>query len=172
MKGSLLANCCFERSLDYCILHYGSASLFFRYFQMLQLEICLLLGLRLNGRWNHQFRGHQALVVLWIFQIVLQRTVFQLLSNLLEVRKYIFRSSCSLVSWLLLLRLTERGCPSCLGFRDSLDDKSKANGVQIKGRFSVTSENLDLAKVCISFPAIHILLYLTVCCSLCVINVD
>lgn len=33
------------------------------------------------------------------------------------------------------------------GFRDSLDDKSKANLVQIKGRFSVTSENLDLAKV-------------------------
>ncbi|CAI0408865.1 unnamed protein product [Linum tenue] len=32
------------------------------------------------------------------------------------------------------------------GFRDSLDDKTKANLVQIKGRFSVTSENLDLAK--------------------------
>ncbi|XP_010541851.1 PREDICTED: serine/threonine-protein kinase BLUS1 isoform X2 [Tarenaya hassleriana] len=32
------------------------------------------------------------------------------------------------------------------GFRDSLDDKSKNNLVQIKGRFSVTSENLDLAK--------------------------
>ncbi|CAN0908917.1 Serine/threonine-protein kinase fray2 [Linum grandiflorum] len=32
------------------------------------------------------------------------------------------------------------------GLRDSLDDKSKTNLVQIKGRFSVTSENLDLAK--------------------------
>ncbi|KEH42902.1 putative protein kinase STE-STE20-Fray family [Medicago truncatula] len=32
------------------------------------------------------------------------------------------------------------------GFRDSPDDKSKANLVQIKGRFSVTSENLDLVK--------------------------
>ncbi|KAK7260704.1 hypothetical protein RIF29_26971 [Crotalaria pallida] len=32
------------------------------------------------------------------------------------------------------------------GFRDSLDEKSKANLVQIKGRFSVTSENLDLVK--------------------------
>ncbi|KAJ8764839.1 hypothetical protein K2173_010304 [Erythroxylum novogranatense] len=32
------------------------------------------------------------------------------------------------------------------GFRDCLDDKSKANLVQIRGRFSVTSENLDLAK--------------------------
>lgn len=32
------------------------------------------------------------------------------------------------------------------GYRDSMDDKSKANLVQIKGRFSVTSENLDLAK--------------------------
>ncbi|KAJ7952201.1 Kinase [Quillaja saponaria] len=32
------------------------------------------------------------------------------------------------------------------GFRDSLEDKSKANLVQIKGRFSVTSENLDLVK--------------------------
>ncbi|KAK7327213.1 hypothetical protein VNO80_31578 [Phaseolus coccineus] len=32
------------------------------------------------------------------------------------------------------------------GFRDSLDDKSKANQVQVKGRFSVTSENLDLVK--------------------------
>ncbi|KAL0550569.1 hypothetical protein IC582_015091 [Cucumis melo] len=32
------------------------------------------------------------------------------------------------------------------GFRDSIDDKSKANLVQIKGRFSVTSENLDLVK--------------------------
>uniref|UniRef100_A0A6N2K6G0 Protein kinase domain-containing protein n=4 Tax=Salix TaxID=40685 RepID=A0A6N2K6G0_SALVM len=32
------------------------------------------------------------------------------------------------------------------GFRDSLDDKSKTNLVQIKGRFSVTSENLDLVK--------------------------
>lgn len=33
------------------------------------------------------------------------------------------------------------------GFKDSLDDKSKANLVQIKGRFSVTSENVDLVKV-------------------------
>ncbi|XP_044484704.1 serine/threonine-protein kinase BLUS1-like isoform X1 [Mangifera indica] len=32
------------------------------------------------------------------------------------------------------------------GYRDSMDDKSKANLVQIKGRFSVTSENLDLVK--------------------------
>ncbi|XP_010919333.1 uncharacterized protein [Elaeis guineensis] len=32
------------------------------------------------------------------------------------------------------------------GFGDSLDDKSKANVVQIKGRFSVTSENVDLVK--------------------------
>ncbi|KAK6947981.1 Protein kinase domain [Dillenia turbinata] len=32
------------------------------------------------------------------------------------------------------------------GFRDSLEDKSKANLVQIKGRFSVTSENVDLGK--------------------------
>ncbi|KAG6788163.1 hypothetical protein POTOM_004218 [Populus tomentosa] len=31
-------------------------------------------------------------------------------------------------------------------FRDSLDEKSKTNLVQIKGRFSVTSENLDLVK--------------------------
>ena len=36
---------------------------------------------------------------------------------------------------------------SLIGFRDSLDDKSKANLVQIRGRFSVTSENLDLVKV-------------------------
>lgn len=28
-----------------------------------------------------------------------------------------------------------------------MDDKSKANLVQIKGRFSVTSENVDLVKV-------------------------
>lgn len=35
-----------------------------------------------------------------------------------------------------------------LGFRDSLEDKSKTNLVQIKGRFSVTSENVDLVKVC------------------------
>lgn len=34
-----------------------------------------------------------------------------------------------------------------LGYRDSLDDKSKANLVQIKGRFSVTSESLDVVKV-------------------------
>ncbi|CAF2043013.1 hypothetical protein HID58_033956 [Brassica napus] len=32
------------------------------------------------------------------------------------------------------------------GFRDSLADKSKANVVQTKGRFSVTSEYLDLAR--------------------------
>uniref|UniRef100_A0A5B7A1S9 Protein kinase domain-containing protein n=1 Tax=Davidia involucrata TaxID=16924 RepID=A0A5B7A1S9_DAVIN len=32
------------------------------------------------------------------------------------------------------------------GFRDSLEDRSKANLVQIKGRFSVTSENVDLVK--------------------------
>nr|GEV10480.1 serine/threonine-protein kinase BLUS1 isoform X1 [Tanacetum cinerariifolium] len=32
------------------------------------------------------------------------------------------------------------------GFRDSLDEKSKANLVQIKGRFSVTSEDVDLVK--------------------------
>ncbi|KAK7269031.1 hypothetical protein RIF29_21746 [Crotalaria pallida] len=35
---------------------------------------------------------------------------------------------------------------SSAGFRDSLEDRSKANLVQIKGRFSVTSENLDLGK--------------------------
>ncbi|GAB4834633.1 hypothetical protein Ancab_032896 [Ancistrocladus abbreviatus] len=35
---------------------------------------------------------------------------------------------------------------SSTGFRDSLDDKAKANVVQIKGRFSVTSESLDLVK--------------------------
>ncbi|CAL0321072.1 unnamed protein product [Lupinus luteus] len=32
------------------------------------------------------------------------------------------------------------------GFRDSLDEKSKTNLVQIKGRFSVTSENLEPVK--------------------------
>ncbi|XP_058084648.1 serine/threonine-protein kinase BLUS1-like [Magnolia sinica] len=32
------------------------------------------------------------------------------------------------------------------GFRDSLEDKPKPNVVQIKGRFSVTSESLDLVK--------------------------
>ncbi|XP_047334061.1 serine/threonine-protein kinase BLUS1-like isoform X3 [Impatiens glandulifera] len=32
------------------------------------------------------------------------------------------------------------------GFRDSLEDKTKSNLVQIKGRFSVTSENVDLVK--------------------------
>ncbi|KAM3379902.1 serine/threonine-protein kinase OSR1 [Capsicum galapagoense] len=32
------------------------------------------------------------------------------------------------------------------GFKDSLDDKSVANLVQIKGRFSVTSENVDFLK--------------------------
>lgn len=37
-------------------------------------------------------------------------------------------------------------CLCRIGFRDSLDDKSKANLVQ-KGRFSVTSGNLDPAKV-------------------------
>ncbi|GMH09293.1 hypothetical protein Nepgr_011134 [Nepenthes gracilis] len=35
---------------------------------------------------------------------------------------------------------------SSAGYRDSLEDKSKANLVQVKGRFSVTSENVDLAK--------------------------
>lgn len=34
-----------------------------------------------------------------------------------------------------------------VGYRDPMDEKSKSNLVQIKGRFSVTSENLDLAKV-------------------------
>jgi len=34
-----------------------------------------------------------------------------------------------------------------IGYGDSLEDKSKANMVQIKGRFSVTSENVDLVKV-------------------------
>lgn len=32
------------------------------------------------------------------------------------------------------------------GYRDSLEDKSKANLVQVKGRFSVTSESLDVVK--------------------------
>ncbi|CAA2956524.1 serine threonine- kinase fray2 [Olea europaea subsp. europaea] len=32
------------------------------------------------------------------------------------------------------------------GFKDSIDDKSRTNLVQIKGRFSVTSENVDLVK--------------------------
>ncbi|XP_068649718.1 serine/threonine-protein kinase BLUS1-like isoform X2 [Aristolochia californica] len=32
------------------------------------------------------------------------------------------------------------------GFRDSLDEKSKANVVQIRGRFSITSETVDLVK--------------------------
>ncbi|GJY00453.1 hypothetical protein Tco_0357471 [Tanacetum coccineum] len=35
---------------------------------------------------------------------------------------------------------------SSTGFRDSLDEKSKANLVQIKGRFSMTSEDLDILK--------------------------
>jgi hypothetical protein len=34
-----------------------------------------------------------------------------------------------------------------VGYVDSLGDKSKRNVVHIKGRFSVTSENVDLAKV-------------------------
>jgi hypothetical protein len=34
-----------------------------------------------------------------------------------------------------------------LGFVDSSGDKSKRSVVEIKGRFSVTSENVDLAKV-------------------------
>lgn len=38
---------------------------------------------------------------------------------------------------------------SPIGYRDSMDEKTKNNLVQIKGRFSVTSENLDLAKVTI-----------------------
>lgn len=33
-----------------------------------------------------------------------------------------------------------------IGYIESMDDKSKRNVVQ-KGRFSVTSENVDLAKV-------------------------
>jgi hypothetical protein len=33
------------------------------------------------------------------------------------------------------------------GYVDSLGDKSKRNVVQYKGRFSVTSESVDLAKV-------------------------
>ena len=37
-----------------------------------------------------------------------------------------------------------------VGYRDSLEDKSKANLVQIKGRFSVTSQNVDLVKVSVS----------------------
>lgn len=37
--------------------------------------------------------------------------------------------------------------PILIGYGDSLEDKSKANVVQIKGRFSVTSENVDLVKV-------------------------
>ncbi|KAH9605900.1 hypothetical protein KSS87_001597 [Heliosperma pusillum] len=32
------------------------------------------------------------------------------------------------------------------GYKDSPDDKSKANFVQVKGRFSVTSDNVDFAK--------------------------
>ncbi|GAB2229361.1 hypothetical protein Droror1_Dr00023500 [Drosera rotundifolia] len=35
---------------------------------------------------------------------------------------------------------------SSSGFRDSLEEKSKGNIVQIKGRFSVTSESLDLVQ--------------------------
>lgn len=37
------------------------------------------------------------------------------------------------------------------GYRDSLEEKSKANLVQIKGRFSVTSQNADLVKDSPSF---------------------
>uniref|UniRef100_A0A7N0ZWQ6 Protein kinase domain-containing protein n=1 Tax=Kalanchoe fedtschenkoi TaxID=63787 RepID=A0A7N0ZWQ6_KALFE len=37
------------------------------------------------------------------------------------------------------------------GYRDSLDEKVKANLVQIKGRFSVTSENVDLVKESLTF---------------------
>lgn len=33
------------------------------------------------------------------------------------------------------------------GFRDSIEDRSKANVVQVKGRFSVMSENVDVVKV-------------------------
>lgn len=37
------------------------------------------------------------------------------------------------------------------GIGDSLEDKSKGNVIQIKGRFSVTSEHLDLVKVKVFF---------------------
>lgn len=33
------------------------------------------------------------------------------------------------------------------GYRDSIEDRSKANVVQVKGRFSVMSENVDVVKV-------------------------
>lgn len=46
-----------------------------------------------------------------------------------------------------VLKIVLLSTPPLIGFRDSLDDKSKSNLVQIKGRFSVTSENLDLVKV-------------------------
>ena len=48
----------------------------------------------------------------------------------------------NLASWILYHYLFP-----IIGFIDSLDEKSKTNLVQIKGRFSVTSENLDLVKV-------------------------
>lgn len=50
----------------------------------------------------------------------------------------LFVSLCRLDINLLLL---------ILGYVDSSGDKSKRNVVEIKGRFSVTSENVDLAKV-------------------------
>ncbi|KAL9669006.1 hypothetical protein QQ045_006547 [Rhodiola kirilowii] len=42
------------------------------------------------------------------------------------------------------------------GYRDSMDEKGKASLVQIKGRFSVTSENVDLVKVSLTYQNIWV----------------
>lgn len=64
----------------------------------------------------------------------------------------ILQSSLSLVLQCLVAQKAYcTGSSPLIGFRDSLDDKSKTNLVQIKGRFSVTSENLDLVKVSLLF---------------------
>jgi len=47
----------------------------------------------------------------------------------------------------LLCRLDINLLLLILGYGDSSGDKSKRSVVEIKGRFSVTSENVDLAKV-------------------------
>jgi hypothetical protein len=47
----------------------------------------------------------------------------------------------------LLCRLDINLLLLILGYVDSSGDKSKRSVVEIKGRFSVTSENVDLAKV-------------------------
>lgn len=141
----------------------------------IQLSSFLMAGMQLLTNMEVIREEPQILVVHYHCQLVPLQTVTQLLYGLQEVQfhrhvRFLLWHCCSTVAYTRasLFLLFNCGLQTSILFRiyvlsgwevldeflliivgyvDSLGDKSKRSVVHIKGRFSVTSENVDLAKV-------------------------